>query len=307
MHAPLSPPLISAVDVRQLCWCCDPGEFSFNTTDELQDLTEILGQQRALEAIQFGVGMRREGYHLYVLGPPGIGKRTVVQQILKQRVIAEATPSDWCYVNNFNDPQKPLLLRLPAGRGGRLREEMVALVDDLRTAVPAALQSEEHRGRLQEVEREFESRQEQAFKEVDDKAEAQGVKVLRTPSGFAMAPLHDGEVLSSEEFKKLPDDEKQRIEQAVTAMQEELQQVIEHVPQLRKEAADKVKELTRETTKFAIGHLLDRVKKANADFPDVLHYLDDLSETCSRIQASSTGPKTKRRQSLACLWNGGRF
>lgn len=274
MHAPLESRLAAELDARRLRWRCDPALFEFESTDDLEDLTEILGQQRAVEAIQFGVGIRAEGYHLYVQGPPGVGKRTVVEQFLKRQAAAEPTPGDWCYVNNFDDPHKPLLLRLPPGRGARLREEMTALVDDLRTAIPAALASEEHRGRLQEVEREFESRHEQSFKELEAKAEQQGIKLLRTPSGFAMAPLRDGEVIAPEEFEKLPDDEKRRIEQAVAALQEELREVIERVPQWRKEAVDKVKGLTRETTKFAIRHLLDRFKQANADLPDVLAHLE---------------------------------
>ncbi|HWB14637.1 MAG TPA: ATP-binding protein [Pirellulales bacterium] len=294
MHAPPDPRSLAALEARRLRWHCDPAQFTFNSTDELEDLADILGQQRALEAIRFSVGIRREGYHLYVQGPPGIGKRTVVQQILKQRGAAEAKPSDWCYVNNFGDPQKPLLLQLPAGRGSRLREEMTGLVDDLRTAVPAALQSEEHRTRLQEVEREFESQHERAFKELEDKAEAQGVKLLRTPTGFAMAPLHNGEVVGPEEFEKLTDDEKRRIEQVVAVLQEELRQVIEQVPKWRKEAIDKVKELTRETTRFAIRHLLDRVKQSNSDLPDVLRYLDaverDVLAHSGELHASEEAP-----------------
>lgn len=273
MHAPLDAYPADAIDISRLRWRCDPNQFQFESTDELADLTEILGQQRAVEAIQFGVGIRAEGYHLYVQGPPGIGKRTVVEQFLKRKAAAEATPGDWCYVNNFDDPQKPLLLRLPPGRGAQLRTEMMAFIEDLRSAIPAALQSEEHRCRLQEVEREFESRHEQAFKELETKAERQGIKLVRTPNGFAMAPVHNGEVVSPEEFEKLTDDDKRRIEQAVSALQEELRQVIERVPQWRKEAIDKVKELTRETTKFAIRHLLDRLKQAYADLPDVLRHL----------------------------------
>ncbi|HUY90652.1 MAG TPA: ATP-binding protein [Pirellulales bacterium] len=274
MPAPLDARPAETIDVPRLRWRCDPAQFEFESTDDLENLTEILGQSRAVEAIQFGVGMRGEGYHLYVQGPPGVGKRTVVEQFLKRQAAAELTPDDWCYTNNFDDPQKPLLLRLPPGRGAKLREEMAALVEDLRTAIPAALESDEHRSRLQEVEREFESKHEQSFKELEAKAESQGIKLLRTPSGFAMAPLHGGEVVGPEEFEKLPADEKGRIEQAVAALQEDLRKVLEHVPQWRKEAIDKVKELTREATKFAIRHLLDRVQQANADLPEVLLHLE---------------------------------
>jgi len=142
---------ISALPPTALCWRCDPGCFDFETTEQLEDLSEFVGQTRALDAVRFGITIRREGYNLYVLGPPGVGKRTIVQSFLEKKSADEPTPDDWCYVNNFDDPHQPRALQLPAGRGPKLVQDLEILFEDLHTSIPAALEMEEHRNRLQEV------------------------------------------------------------------------------------------------------------------------------------------------------------
>src|SRR5574340_1231549 len=128
-HSPLAP--------QQLRQSCDPGQFSFGTTADIEDLTEILGQMRAMDAVRFGAGIRHDGYNLFVLGPSGIGKRSTVRQFLEQKACKECEPFDWCYLNNFALPHKPKALRLPSGKGAELSQRMEQLVDYLRGAIPA--------------------------------------------------------------------------------------------------------------------------------------------------------------------------
>jgi lon-related putative ATP-dependent protease len=265
---------IEALDPAALCWRCDPSHFPFETTDDLDDLQGFLGQDRALDAVQFGIGIHRDGYNLYVLGPPGVGKRTIVRSFLEQKSAAEPTPPDWCYVNNFDDPHKPQVLRLPSGRGTRFVADMDSLIEDLRTAIPAALELDEHKSRIQEVEQEAKERQDHAFQELAQRALHRGIQLVRTPSGFALAPVHNGEVLSPNDFEKLTEQEKDQIQHAVTELQQDLKNVIEKVPEWRKETREKIKQLDREATRFAIGHSFARVKQDYADLAAVLEYLE---------------------------------
>lgn len=265
-----------ALSPQQLCWHCDPAQFNFETTEQLDDLSEFVGQTRALDAVRFGIAIRREGYNLYVLGPPGVGKRTIVKSFLEQKSADEPRPDDWCYVNNFADPQQPRALRLPAGRGGKLVQDLGILLDDLRAAIPAALQMDEHRSRLQEVEDEVKERQSKAFQQLAEKAEQQGIQLIRTPGGFALAPLREGEVLSPEEYAKLSDDEQERIQVAVEELQTELRALVEKLPQWRNEIRRKVKELNQEATRFVVGQSLAQLRNWYTDLPQVLKYLDAL-------------------------------
>jgi lon-related putative ATP-dependent protease len=257
-----------------LCWRCDPRQFRFETTDQVQDLSEFLGQDRALDAVQFGIGIQREGYNLYVLGPPGVGKRTIVQDFLERKSAAEPTPDDWCYVNNFDDPHQPQALHLPAGRGEQFVADMEDLIDDLRTAIPAALEMEEHKSRLQKIEEEAKQRQDKLLKQVEDKARQEGIQLIRAHGGFGLAPIRDGEVLSPEDYEKLSEDQKNQIKQTVDRLQAELKDLAEKVPRGRNEVRRRVQDLNRDTARIAIGHCLEQLRAKYTDLPEILEYLD---------------------------------
>ena len=265
---------IQPLAAAALCWRCDPQGFQFNTTDDLEDLDRFLGQPRALNAVQFGIGIRRDGYNLFVIGPPGFGKRAIVQRFLKQKSAAESRPPDWVYVNNFADSREPRALPLPAGRGRPFVADMDGLIEDLQAAIPAALEVEEHKTRVQQLEQEAKARQEQAFQELARRSLLQGIQLVRTPSGFMLAPVREGEVLGPDDFEKLPETERLRIQQIVLELQQELRELLENVPQWRRETRKRLRELNREATRFAINHTLASVKQRYADLPDLAAYLN---------------------------------
>ncbi|MDH4286962.1 MAG: AAA family ATPase, partial [Gallionella sp.] len=263
---------------QQLHHACDPGQFKFQTTADLEDLTEIIGQIRAMDAVRFGAGIRHEGYNLFVLGPSGSGKRSMVRQLLEKKAAEEREPDDWCYLNNFALPHKPQALRLPSGRGAELHHRMEQLVDYLRTAIPALFEGDEYRSKAGAIQEEFSKRQEQVFKELGEDAEKQEIVLLRTPDGFAFAPTRNHEVIPPDEYQKLPDEEKKRVEAAITSLQERLEKILRQIPQWRKERHERVKQLDRETILSTVGHLVDELREAFADLPEVLKYLDAVQQ-----------------------------
>lgn len=209
---------VKALDASALRWACDPDQLEFQTTDDLEDLEEFLGQARALDAVQFGITIRRDGYNLYVIGPPGVGKRTIVQSFLEKKSASEPRPSDWCYVANFEDSHKPKALQLPAGRGAEFVRDMENLIEDLLASIPAALELEEHKTGIQQIEQEAKARQADALQKLSEKASSKDIQVVKTPSGFALAPARDGEVLSPDDFAKLSEEERGRIEKMVAEL-----------------------------------------------------------------------------------------
>ncbi|KPK06529.1 MAG: ATP-dependent protease [Anaerolineae bacterium SG8_19] len=263
---PLSP--------EQLCRHCDPAQFSFETTAALEDLEGLIGQTRAVEAVQFGIGIRREGYNLYVLGPHGTGKHTAVRQFLEQKAATEPTPADWCYVNNFEQPHKPDVLKLPPGQGAELRGDMEWLVQELRTAIPAAFEKDDYRAQKQALQEEFAEQQELAFKALQHRAEASQLAVIRTSSGLAFAPVKGDRVLKTEEFQTLPKEEQERIEEAIGQLQAYLEETIRQVQQWEREHRDKMKRLDREVAKFAVDQPLDELREKYRELPEVAAYLD---------------------------------
>ncbi len=271
---------LEPLSVQQLRQTCDPSQFDFETTDELADLSlnEIVGQERAVEAILFGIGIRREGYNLYALGPSGTGKRTTITQFLDQQAADEAVPPDWCYVNNFEQPHKPRALQLPPGRGDVLRQDMEQLIEELRISIPAAFETDDYRTRRQEVEEEFKERQGKAFTGIQQRAQEHNIALIRTPTGLAIAPLKDGEVISPDDFQKLPKEERKEFEKDLPKLQEQLEETLHQVRQWEREGREKVQELDRQVAMFAAGHRIDELREKYTELPNVVNHLDAVQQ-----------------------------
>ncbi|MGB9129457.1 MAG: ATP-binding protein [Thiobacillus sp.] len=291
---------ISPLSPDRLYRACDTAHFTFTTTAELDDLSEGIGQMRAIDAAHFGIGMRHAGYNLYVMGPPGSGKRYLISQLLDRRVGAEVNPPDWCYVHNFDQPHKPRAIQLPAGMGTRFHADMQHLVAELQATIPAVFEGEEYRRRLAQIDEEFGERQTQAFGEVGDEAIKQGVTLLRTPNGFSFAPVKNNEVMSPDDFDKLSTEEKARIEQAIAGLQEQLEKVIRQVHQWRRERIERVRKLNEEVVLFAVGHLIDDLRRDYADFPAVCGYLNEVQQNVIESMDEFRHPK-QAMSALAAL------
>jgi lon-related putative ATP-dependent protease len=253
---------------------CDPAELPFERPDELEDLLEPIGQDRAVEAVQFAVAMRPKGYNIYALGASGTGKHTLVRDLLRRKAASAPTPPDWCYVNNFADPQKPHRLQLPPGRGNGLREAMKRLIEELRVALPAAFERDDYRARRDVIDQQFKARNDQGFGELQQRAEPKGITMLRTPMGLALAPRRDGKVLTPERFEALPEAERERIQHDLEEVQGELEAVMQQVPQWEREHREALRELNRNTTGAAIGLMMDELRAGYCDFLDVVQHLD---------------------------------
>ncbi len=253
---------------------CDPAQFDFDTTADLADLTVFVGQPRAREAIDFGIGIKKSGYNLYALGPAGTGKRTLVRRLFEEQAALDPVPSDWCYVNNFAQPHCPHALALPAGRGSDFQGTMKRLVEAISAALPVSFESEEYQTRAQVIVEEFKERQAHAFEAMQKRAEARQLALLRTPAGLAFAPVRNGEVMSIEEVQKLGDEERTHIQQEIEALQEEMARLVRQFPAWQREMQEKMTRLNREMAGFAVGGLISEMRDKFADVPGVVTYLD---------------------------------
>jgi lon-related putative ATP-dependent protease len=255
---------------------CDTAQFKFNTTAELEGVTESIGQDRALQALQFGIGIRRQGFNLFLLGPSGTGKFTIARTLLERRAATEAKPDDWCYVNDFENPQTPRTLRLPPGRGTVLRDDVQQLIENLKSAIPSAFDSENYRARKQAIQQEIKTRQEKAIEEIQKEAEEKGIAVLPTPTGLALAPMRKGEVMNPEEFRQLPESEHLRIQSVSAELQQKVEAALRQVPRFEQEGRDKIRELNKEVANFAVGHLMDELRKKFVDLSQVVGFLNQI-------------------------------
>ncbi|HJX37190.1 MAG TPA: ATP-binding protein, partial [Anaerolineae bacterium] len=269
---------VKALEAEKLYTPYDPSQMSFETTDELEDLKEILGQSRAVEAMRFGMGINQEGYNIFALGPAGTGKRAVVRQFFEERAASESVPPDWCYVYNFDDPHKPGVIRLPAGKGAEFRGDMQRTVEELHAALSAAFEGEEYQARRQEIAEGFRELQSKAFEGLQERAQGKGLTVLRTPSGLVFAPVREGEIVSPDEVRKLPEDERKRLESEVEDLQEDLQKILQQMPTWQREMQQKTNQLNREISSSAVSGLIDELRKKYSEFEQIVAHLDAVQK-----------------------------
>jgi len=251
-----------------------PEELPFKLSSELADAPAMIGQDRAAEAVEFALRIRRKGYNVYALGPPGTGRHSLVQELLRRRAAAESTAPDLCYVNNFADPQRPRQLDLPAGQGAGFAAAMKRLIEELRISLPAAFERDEYRARREVLDQQMKTHSEEGFGGLQQRAEAKGIALIRTPMGLALAPQRDGKVMSPDDFQALPEEERKRFQTDLETAQGELEAVMRQVPQWEREHRDAVRGLNRDTTGFAVAGLVGEPRNTYADLPDLLDYLD---------------------------------
>ncbi|BCN93590.1 ATP-dependent protease [Thiomicrorhabdus immobilis] len=253
---------------------CDLSELEFETTSDLESLTENLGQDRAMDALKFGVGMKHEGYNLFVLGSTGLGKNTTVKALLKEQAKHAQPPFDWCYVNNFEFPEKPLVLKLPKGRGKSLQQDMVQFISDLLIAIPAAFESDQYQAEYQTIHDAFVHKEDLSLQEIAAKAETNNIMMARTATGWNLGPKKEGRVLTPQEFKQLPDDEQQVITRVVEELRDELKKILLQIPLWQKEMAESVKKLNRDVSNMTVTHYAQDLQAHYADIAEVKAFLE---------------------------------
>jgi len=265
---------LKALDSGQLYTPCSIDGFDFKTTADVEPLDGVIGQDRAVESIRFAIGMLHDGYNLFAFGPEGTGKSSTVRRFLQREAESQATPDDWCYVNNFEDAHKPCALRLPAGKAVMLRDDMDKLVVELQGALPAAFESEDYTQRKEALQEELKKRHEGSFAKLQATAEKNEIALVRTPLGLGMAATKDGEVMTPEDFEALPKKDRDQRRAALERLQEQLETILAQIPKWEKENREKVRELNRDLTQRAVGHLIEELEKNWQDVDAAVAYLE---------------------------------
>lgn len=269
-----APVVPAALPADRLYRSADLSDITFETTAEIEPIEGLVGQQRALDAISFGTRIDKPGFNLFVIGPSGARMQQAVEAVLRDVARAKTRPADWVYVNNFAEPHRPVAIALPAGRAIPFRDAMHALIDDLKTGVPALFENEDYQSRRGIVDQAFQSKQSEAFSALREKAAAQNIAILRTPMGFALAPMRDGQVVPPDEFSTWAEAKRHEVQQAILALEKELEHIVHQIPQWQKEHRDELRKLDRETARVAVSQTIDEAKAKFADVPRVIEHLD---------------------------------
>lgn len=266
---------------------CDPSQFTFSSTAELPVLDKIIGQERAVRAIDFGIDIDAPGYNIFAVGPAGSGRTTAVRQYLDRRASARKAPMDWCYVYNFADPRRPHALSLPAGQAAALRNEMSELVEQIRRDIPRAFEGEVFEQRRREIVLELQRKQAALFQELDSYLSQRGFTLIRSQAGMAIAPVLQGQVLSSEEYDKLDPEIKARFEAYRPELQEQFDKTMRLTRQIDREGRQAIEKVTHDMAGFVVDQSMEELRDKYKHIQTVSDYLaavrDDIIANANKL------------------------
>ena len=253
-----------------------PDQFNFTSTDELEPFRGVLGQERAVEALQFGVAMPRAGYNVYVMGEPGTGRFSFVKRYLQAEAKRLATPTDWVYVNHFDDPREPRALQLPPGEGAQLIADINQLIDNLLSTFPAAFEHPTYQQKKNAIDRAFNQRYDKALDIIEKASLEKDVALYRDSANIAFTPMKDGKALDEAEFAQLPEAERERFHRDISALEEQLNEELASLPQWKRESSNQLRQLNEETITQALLPLLAPLSARYAENASVVAYLQAM-------------------------------
>lgn len=295
--------MIPELSPEQLRRTFDPKALGIETTEKIKPLEGIIGQKRAVTALQFGLGIREIGFNIYVAGPPGIGKMTAVQSFLEELARKKETPPDWCYVNNFDDSYQPRVCKLPAGRGHEFQQGLKNLIDHVRRELPKAFESEEYGAKRDEIVKAFNKQREAVVEQISRQATQAGFTLQAMPFGIMILPVLGGRPLSEQEFQALPALAREDLQRRRNALQEELKAAMKHIRQLERAVQEKLQELDQQIALYLVGGLIDDLREKYRDLPEVVDHLQAVQkDILENIETFKASPSSQREGAAPPPW-----
>lgn len=280
---------------------CIPEELKFDDTDDLGALKGIIGQERAVEAFDFGIMVKMKGYNIYMSGPSGTGKTTYAKMKAKEVAKSEPVPDDWCYVYNFENPERPKALRFATGKGKEFKEDMGELVELFNSEIQKAFNSGDYEKQKNDITKVFEDKRESLMKDMSDMAKENGFSVKSTNSGIYFMPMIDGNTINEEEYEKLDEETKAQINEASEEVQEKAGAIMRDIRDIDKEMRKAISDLDYKVGMFAIGHHVSTVQEKYKDYDDVIKYINDVKEDVLENIDEFIGEDEEIDESLSAL------
>ena len=258
---------------------CNPSEFKFETTRELLDTTDLIyGQERGIKALKFGLDMDIKGYNLYLEGPTGVGKTMYTKKYLSIKAAKKKTPNDWCYIYNFENPNEPLAVSLPAGQGKVFKETMDNFIKDIRRDLKKTFNNDDFEKEKAAIRQESEEKREQILEKLNKRTMAEGFQVKSTNNGVYMMPMMNGKTLAEEEFDKLDDSIKQEFEEKSAIVQDWVFEALSEIKMIEREADKKIEEWQSNIAILTINVHINSIKANYKRNKKIGNYLEGVKK-----------------------------
>ena len=268
--------MASELSAEKLRRECATNLMHCETTQGLTPLKEIIGQERAVRALKFGLGIKDRGFNIYAAGFPGTGRTTAVKNFLEELARTKPVPYDWCYVNNFHNQYEPKAMKLPAGKGRHLRDDMATFLNEAQRSLPKAFESEDYGTRRAATIRAVEEERQKLIAQLTKQAQEQGFILQASPVGWLMIPVIKGKPVNDQEFIALDPKIRDGIEKKREQLTDQFTSAMRHLRELEGKADEALKKLNRDVALFAIGHMVADLKEEYKDFPEAITYIDEV-------------------------------
>lgn len=257
---------------------CNPAIFKFNSTAEVEPLRGIIGQERAVRSLDFGLNINNPGYNIYLAGAYGTGKTTLARAMLEKKASQEPVPPDCFYVYNFKKPDCPLALQLPAGKGQEFKKDMEALIENSISHIAQAFEGEDFEFKKNQIISGFVEETNRMYVKLDEEAHKYGFTITRNQNGISTVPLKDGEPMGQDDYLSMPEEERNDLMKRSTIVQEKLNEAFHQYRELEKEVKARIKELEKETARTVISSNFNKLTSKYQGFEDLLQYLQDVEQ-----------------------------
>ncbi len=277
-------------------------ELDCETTEDLQPLENIIGQQRAVKALQLGLNIGEKGFNIFVSGLPGTGRTTSVKSFVNALAKKKPTPPDWCYVYNFKNSYKPKAIKLEKGKAKQFEQDMSKFIDTIRDLLPKAFMSKDYVQKRENLTKSMEQKKNSMISELKEKAKKEGFVLKQSALGLLILPVIEGKVLSEEDFMSLKKEEREKIQQKRSQLGKQLKQVMTEIRKMDKRVAQNIKKLDNQIALYTIGQLVDEIKQRYDQYEAVVSHIDAVKEDILENLGLFLDKGKKKEQQMAIPW-----
>ena len=269
------PQELSPVQLRRVC---DPAQFQFQNTSEIEPLNKVIGQERAVRSIQLGLNMNQPDYNIFITGQDGSGKRTIVQDIVALHAKQQPAPNDWCMVNNFDDEFRPKAICVPTGQASRFARSMDRLIRALQIELGRAYETELFKKRLEEVQAPFQQKVETITQRMEQLAREKNLQIAKIDEGFQVIPLADGTPMTQDQFQALSEEQRQVINDAIHSVSDEMQKGFQEISAIKEALQKAATELIEDMARKIVLGRMDVLRGEYGSCDQIVSYLDTVQE-----------------------------
>ena len=263
---------------KSLKMICDPEVFHFETTGELEPINDGIGQERGIKAFEFGINVDVKGNNIYIEGPSGVGKTMYAKNSLDKIAIKKKVPNDWCYIYNFQNPNEPIAVSLPAGQGKEFQDNMEGFIKEVKKDIKKTFNADDFEKEKALIKKEFEEKREVVMTKLNEDSMKHGFQVKSAQNGIYMMPVIDGKIVQEEEFEKLEDKIKQEYEAKSVIVQQQIMDAISQIKQIERQSDKKVSEWQSNVALLTVNAHINYIKSKYKRNKKINQFLNDVKQ-----------------------------